>query len=139
MKINVIEFFDVYVKFGVNLVRKFRVLHTLPNCWEEVTSCTTEHSAYESGITTIYQSKTTKKYYMVRYFDGCFNQMYAEVSGIDWKQLKNTIHDFWKVQSLIHKEMWHLCDSGEMTYKEKNIRVGKMRKQSELILLGMVA
>ena len=78
-------------KYDVKLARRFRVLNSLPKCWEEIGSTTTAHGHYETGITKIYQSKGTKKYYFVRYFDGCFNEMYAETIGVDWRALKDAI------------------------------------------------
>lgn len=80
--------------FGIKLARRFRPLSKLPKCWEEVSWCITKHGSYESGSTTIYQSRNTKKYYLVRYFDGCFNKMYAEdASGIDWKKIESTLKE----------------------------------------------
>lgn len=113
MKYNVIEFHGIAYKFGVDLIRRFRVLNNIPKCWEEVTSCTTSHGTYESGLTKIYQSKTTKKYYMVRYFDGCFNQMYAEVSGVDWHKLKSEIEGLWSSTN----PMRHKCGKGATMVK----------------------
>lgn len=78
-------------KFNVKIARGFRVLNSLPKCWEEICTTTTAHGHFETGITTIYQSKSTKKYYFVRYFDGCFNKMYAETLGVDWRALKDAI------------------------------------------------
>jgi hypothetical protein len=78
-------------KYNVKLAHGFRVLNSLPKCWEEIGSTTTAHGHYETGITTIYQSKGTKKYYFVRYFDGCFNKMYAGTLGVDWRTLKDAI------------------------------------------------
>lgn len=139
MKFNVIDFYGLTAKFSINLVRGFRVLHNLPKCWIEITSCTTEHGAYESGNTTIYQSQVTKKYYMVRYFDGCFNKMYAEINGVDWVRLKTELDDFWHTQKPIYREIWSLCENGEMSYKEKSIRLLKIKKEAKDILLRMVA
>lgn len=139
MKFNVTDFYGLYVKFSVNLVRRFRVLHNIPKCWVEVANCTTQHGTYESGNTTIYQSQTTKKYYMVRYFDGCFNQMYTEINGVDWCRLKSELDDFWKSKRVINNEMWSLCENGEMTYREKNVRYSRMKEEAKDILLRMVA
>ena len=138
IKYNVIEFYGIYYKFGVNLVRRFRVLNNIPKCWEEVTSCVTQHGTYESGTTTIYQSRTTKKYYMVRYFDGCFSQMYAKVNGIDWHRLKDELLGFWKSTDAMRHEMWNRCYDGEMTYKEKNIREQRIRDKAKDLLIKLV-
>lgn len=138
MQYKVIEFYGINETFNVNLVRKFRVLHNTPKCWEIVTSCTTPHGRYESGTTTIYQSKTTKKFYMVRYFDGCFSQMYAEVNGVDWVDLKKQISDFWSSTEQMRKEMWNRCHDGEMTYAEKNIRENRIREKAKDLLVRLV-
>lgn len=138
-KFNVIEYHGIYHKFGVDLVRRFRVLHKVPKCWEEVTGCVTQHGTYESGSTTIYQSKTTKKYYMVRYFDGCFSQMYAEVSGVDWRTLKSEIEGLWGSTEQMRHEMWERCQYGEMTYLEKNVRTQMIRNRAKDLLLRLVA
>lgn len=84
--IKVISFHTIF-SFDVKLARSFRVLHRFPKTWYKVASCVTEHSAYESGLTNIYWSKNTHKFYMVRFFDGCFSEMYAETIGIDWTDL----------------------------------------------------
>lgn len=138
IKYSVTKFYGIYHKFEVNLVRRFRVLHDVPKCWEEVTSCITPHGTYESGSTTIYQSKTTKKYYMVRYFDGCFSQMYAEVNGVDWHRLKNELSAFWQSTDTMRHEMWDRCHNGEMTYKEKNIREQRIRDKAKDLLIKLV-
>lgn len=77
--------------YNIQLVRGFRILHSYPKCWKEVLTCTTQHGMYESGITHIYQSTNTKKFYIVRYFDGCFNEMYSETIGVDWNVVKEKI------------------------------------------------
>lgn len=139
MKFNVIDFYDLNVKFPINLVRSFRVMRNIPKCWTEITSCTTEHGTYESGNTTIYQSQSTKKYYIVRYFDGCFNKMYAEIEGIDWVRLKSILDNFLDTQKPIYREIWSLCANGEMSYKEKSIRLLKIKEEAKDILSRMVA
>ena len=138
MKFKVINFYGMYLTFSVNLVRRFRVLKSVPKCWEEICGCTTQHGTYESGNTTIYQSKTTRKYYMVRYFDGCFNEMYAEVSGIDWRSLTDNIKSFWTAQSSVQSEMRNLRRNGEISDAEENFRYARMRKNAENVLLRMV-
>lgn len=138
IKYSVTSFYGIYHKFDVNLVRKFRVLRDVPKCWEEVTSCVTQHGTYESGSTTIYQSKATKKYYMVRYFDGCFSKVYAEVNGVDWHRLKREISAFWNPINTMRHEMWDRCENGEMTYKEKNIREQKIRDKAKDLLIKLV-
>lgn len=90
-KYKVIAFSNVDVDFDVELVRGFRVLHKMPKCWDKITNCKTCHGSYESGSTDIYMSKNTKKYYMVRYFDGCFSEMYAEVQGVNWEYLRDEV------------------------------------------------
>lgn len=77
--------------YNITLVRGFRVLHSFPKCWKELLTCTTQHGLYETGITRIFQSENTKKYYIVRYFDGCFNEMYAETKGIEWADIKEAL------------------------------------------------
>lgn len=138
IKFSVIGFYGIYYKFDVKLARGFRVLNKIPKCWKEVTSCTTSHNTYESGTTTIYHSKTTKKYYMVRYFDGCFSKMYAEVNGIDWYRLKDEISSFYKSTDAMRHEMWYACENGEMTYKEKNIREKRIRDKAKDLLIKLV-
>lgn len=66
----------------IDFVRGFRVLNNKPKCWKEITSIITQHGMYESGVTHIYQSTNTKKYYAVRFFDGCFSEMYSEIENI---------------------------------------------------------
>ena len=111
-KFSVINFYGINHKFDVNIVRRFRVLNNVPKCWKEVASCTTIHGIYESGTTTIYQSKTTKKYYMVRYFDGCFNEMYAEVVGVDWHALNKEMKAFWESIRPMWSDMLHIENCG---------------------------
>ena len=79
--------------YNINLVRGFRILHSYPKCWKEILTCATQHGMYESGITRIYQSTNTKKFYIVRYFDGCFNEMYSETIGVDWNAVKRGVDE----------------------------------------------
>lgn len=140
MQYKITEFQGIYnPNISVTLVRRFRVLHNLPKCWEEVCCCCTPHGTYESGLTTIYQSKTTKKFYMVRYFDGCFSQMYAEVSGVDWREIKREMDVFWRTKDVAMRSMWDACHNGEMTYREKNIRVERMRNEAKDLLMRLAA
>lgn len=140
MQYKITEFQGIYnPNISVTLVRRFRVLHNLPKYWEEVCCCTTPHGTYESGLTTIYQSKTTKKFYMVRYFDGCFSQMYAEVNGVDWCEIKREMDVYWHSKDVAMRSMWDACHNGEMTYREKNIRVERMRKEAKDLLMRLAA
>lgn len=88
--------FHTIFSFDVQLARGFRVLHRFPKTWYKVASCVTEHSTYESGLTNIYWSKNTHKFYMVRFFDGCFSEMYAETIGVDWADLNKKAEDVLK-------------------------------------------
>ena len=132
-KFSVIKFYGVDYKFDVNIVRSFRVLNNVPKCWVQIASCTTAHGMYESGITTIYQSKTTKKCYMVRYFDGCFNEMYAEVVGVDWDVLNKEMKAFWESVKPIWSEMTHNQNNGEMGRMERYIRKNRLRNKGREI------
>ena len=138
MKFSVIKFYGIDHKFDVNIVRRFRVLNNVPKCWIQVASCTTAHGMYESGVTTIYQSKTTKKCYMVRYFDGCFNQMYAEVVGVDWGALNKEMKTFWESVKPIWSEMTHNQNNGEMGRMERYIRKNRLRNKGRDLLAKLV-
>lgn len=138
MKFSVIKFYDIDYKFDVNIVRRFRVLNNIPKCWIQIASCTTAHGMYESGITTIYQSKTTKKCYMVRYFDGCFNEMYAEVVGVDWDVLNKEMKTFWESVKPIWSEMTHNQNNGEMGRMERYIRKNRLRNKGRDLLAKLV-
>ena len=138
MKFSVIKFYGIDHKFDVNIVRSFRVLNNVPKCWVQIASCTTAHGMYESGITTIYQSKTTKKCYMVRYFDGCFNEMYAEVVGVDWGALNKEMKTFWESVKPIWSEMTHNQNNGEMGRMERYIRKNRLRNKGRDLLAKLV-
>ena len=138
MKFSVIKFYGIDHKFDVNIVRRFRVLNNIPKCWIQIASCTTAHGMYESGITTIYQSKTTKKCYMVRYFDGCFNEMYAEVVGVDWDALNKEMKAFWESVKPIWSEMTHNQNNGEMGRMERYIRKNRLRNKGRDLLAKLV-
>ena len=137
-KFSVIKFYGIDHKFDVNIVRSFRVLNNVPKCWVQIASCTTAHGMYESGITTIYQSKTTKKCYMVRYFDGCFNEMYAEVVGVDWGALNKEMKTFWESVKPIWSEMTHNQNNGEMGRMERYIRKNRLRNKGRDLLAKLV-
>ena len=137
-KFSVINFYGINHKFDVNIVRRFRVLNNVPKCWKEVASCTTIHGMYESGTTTIYQSKTTKKYYMVRYFDGCFNEMYAEVTGVDWHALNKEMKAFWESIRPMWSDMLHSENNGEMGHMERYIRHNRLRNKGRDLLAKLV-
>ena len=137
-KFSVIKFYGIDYKFDVNIVRSFRVLNNVPKCWAQIASCTTAHGMYESGITTIYQSKTTKKCYMVRYFDGCFNEMYAEVVGVDWGALNKEMKTFWESVKPIWSEMTHNQNNGEMGRMERYIRKNRLRNKGRDLLTKLV-
>ena len=137
-KFSVIKFYGIDYKFDVNIVRSFRVLNNVPKCWVQIASCTTAHGMYESGITTIYQSKTTKKCYMVRYFDGCFNEMYAEVVGVDWDALNKEMKAFWESVKPIWSEMTHNQNNGEMGRMERYIRKNRLRNKGRDLLAKLV-
>ena len=137
-KFSVIKFYGIDHKFDVNIVRSFRVLNNVPKCWVQIASCTTAHGMYESGITTIYQSKTTKKCYMVRYFDGCFNEMYAEVVGVDWGTLNKEMKTFWESVKPIWSEMTHNQNNGEMGRMERYIRKNRLRNKGRDLLAKLV-
>ena len=137
-KFSVIKFYGIDYKFDVNIVRSFRVLNNVPKCWVQIASCTTAHGMYESGITTIYQSKTTKKCYMVRYFDGCFNEMYAEVVGVDWGTLNKEMKTFWESVKPIWSEMTHNQNNGEMGRMERYIRKNRLRNKGRDLLAKLV-
>ena len=138
MKFSVIKFYGIDHKFDVNIVRRFRVLNNIPKCWIQIASCTTAHGMYESGVTTIYQSKTTKKCYMVRYFDGCFNEMYAEVVGVDWDALNKEMKAFWESVKPIWSEMTHNQNNGEMGRMEQYIRKNRLRNTGRDLLIKLV-
>ena len=138
MKFSVIKFYGIDHKFDVNIVRRFRVLNNIPKCWMQIASCTTAHGMYESGVTTIYQSKTTKKCYMVRYFDGCFNEMYAEVVGVDWDALNKEMKAFWESVKPIWSEMTHNQNNGEMGRMEQYIRKNRLRNKGRDLLIKLV-
>ena len=137
-KFSVIKFYGIDYKFDVNIVRSFRVLNNVPKCWVQIASCTTAHGMYESGITTIYQSKTTKKCYMVRYFDGCFNEMYAEIVGVDWGTLNKEMKTFWESVKPIWSEMTHNQNNGEMGRMERYIRKNRLRNKGRDLLTKLV-
>ena len=137
-KFSVIKFYGIDYKFDVNIVRSFRVLNNVPKCWVQIASCTTAHGMYESGITTIYQSKTTKKCYMVRYFDGCFNEMYAEVVGVDWGALNKEMKTFWESVKPIWSEMTYNQNNGEMGRMERYIRKNRLRNKGRDLLAKLV-
>ena len=137
-KFSVIKFYGIDHKFDVNIVRRFRVLNNIPKCWIQIASCTTAHGMYESGVTTIYQSKTTKKCYMVRYFDGCFNEMYAEVVGVDWDALNKEMKAFWESVKPIWSEMTHNQNNGEMGRMEQYIRKNRLRNKGRDLLAKLV-
>ena len=137
-KFSVINFYGIDYKFDVNIVRSFRVLNNVPKCWVQIASCTTAHGMYESGTTTIYQSKTTKKCYMVRYFDGCFNEMYAEVVGVDWGALNKEMKTFWESVKPIWSEMTHNQNNGEMGRMERYIRKNRLRNKGRDLLAKLV-
>ena len=138
MKFSVIKFYGIDHKFDVNIVRRFRVLNNVPKCWVQIASCTTAHGMYESGVTTIYQSKTTKKCYMVRYFDGCFNEMYAEVVGVDWDALNKEMKAFWESVKPIWSEMTHNQNNGEIGRMERYIRKNRLRNKGRDLLAKLV-
>ena len=137
-KFSVIKFYGIDYKFDVNVVRRFRVLNNIPKCWIQIASCTTAHGMYESGVTTIYQSKTTKKCYMVRYFDGCFNEMYAEVVGVDWDALNKEMKAFWESVKPMWSEMTHNQNNGEMGRMERYIRKNRLRNKGRDLLAKLV-
>ena len=137
-KLSVINFYGIDLKFDVNIVRKFRVLNNVPKCWKEIASCTTAHGMYESGTTTIYQSKTTKKCYMVRYFDGCFNKMYAEVAGVDWDALNKEMRAFWESIEPMWRDMLHSENNSEMGHMERHIRHNRLRNKGRDLLIKLV-
>ena len=137
-KFSVIKFYGIDHKFDVNIVRRSRVLNNIPKCWMQIASCTTAHGMYESGVTTIYQSKTTKKCYMVRYFDGCFNEMYAEVVGVDWDALNKEMKAFWESVKPIWSEMTHNQNNGEMGRMEQYIRKNRLRNKGRDLLIKLV-
>ena len=138
MKFSVIEFYGIDHKFDVNIVRRFRVLNNIPKCWIQIASCTTAHGMYESGVTTIYQSKTTKKCYIVRYFDGCFNEMYAEVVGVDWDALNKEMKAFWESIRPIMSEIRHGENNGEIGHMERYIRHKRLRNKGRDLLIKLV-
>ena len=138
MKFSVIKFYGIDHKFDVNIVRRFRVLNNIPKCWVQIASCTTAHGMYESGVTTIYQSKTTKKCYMVRYFDGCFNEMYAEVVGVDWDALNKEMKAFWESIRPIMSEIRHGENNGEIGRMERYIRHNRLRNKGRDLLIKLV-
>lgn len=138
IKYSVTEFYGIYHKFDVNIVRSFRVLNNIPKCWVQIASCTTAHGMYESGVTTIYQSKTTKKCYMVRYFDGCFNEMYAEVVGVDWDALNKEMKTFWESIRPIMSEIRHGENNGEIGHMERYIRHKRLRNKGQDLLIKLV-
>lgn len=137
-KLSVINFGGIDLKFDVNIVRKFRVLNNVPKCWKKIASCTTAHGMYESGTTTIYQSKTTKKCYMVRYFDGCFNKMYAEVVGVDWDALNKEMRSFWENIEPMWRDMLHSENNSEMGHMERYIRHNRLRNKGRDLLIKLV-
>ena len=137
-KFSVINFYGIDLKFDVNIVRKFRVLNNVPKCWKKIASCTTAHGMYESGTTTIYQSKTTKKCYMVRYFDGCFNKMYAEVVGVDWDALNKEMRSFWENIEPMWRDMLHSENNSEMGHMERYIRHNRLRNKGRDLLIKLV-
>ena len=137
-KFSVINFGGIDLKFDVNIVRKFRVLNNVPKCWKKIASCTTAHGMYESGTTTIYQSKTTKKCYMVRYFDGCFNKMYAEVVGVDWDALNKEMRSFWESIKPMWSDMLHSENYSEMGHMERYIRHNRLRNKGKDLLIKLV-
>lgn len=137
-KLSVINFYGIEHKFDVNIVRKFRVLNNVPKCWKEVASCTTAHGMHESGTTTIYQSKTTKKCYMVRYFDGCFKKMYAEVVGVDWDALNKEMRSFWESIKPMWSDMLHSENYSEMGHMERYIRHNRLRNKGKDLLIKLV-
>lgn len=137
-KFSVINFYGIDLKFDVNIVRKFRVLNNVPKCWKKIASCTTAHGMYESGTTTIYQSKTTKKCYMVRYFDGCFNKMYAEVVGVDWGALNKEMRSFWENIEPMWRDMLHSENNSEMGHMERYIRHNRLRNKGRDLLIKLV-
>ena len=138
MKFSVIKFYGIDHKFDVNIVRRFRVLNNIPKCWIQVASCTTAHGMYESGVTTIYQSKTTKKCYMVRYFDGCVNQMYAEVVGVDWDALNKAMKAFWESIKPMWSDMLHSENNCEMGHIERYIRHNRLKNKGRDLLAKLV-
>lgn len=137
-KFSVINFYGIDLKFDVNIVRKFRVMNNVPKCWKKIASCTTAHGMYESGTTTIYQSKTTKKCYMVRYFDGCFNKMYAEVIGVDWDALNKEMRSFWENIEPMWRDMLHSENNSEMGHMERYIRHNRLRNKGRDLLIKLV-
>lgn len=137
-KFSVINFYGIDHKFDVNIVRRFRVLNNVPKCWKEVASCTTAHGMYESGTTTIYQSKKTKKCYMVRYFDGCFKKMYAEVVGVDWDALNKEMRSFWESIKPMWRDMLHSENNSEMGHMERYIRHNRLRNKGRDLLIKLV-
>ena len=137
-KLSVINFGGIDLKFDVNIVRRFRVLNNVPKCWVQIASCTTAHGMYESGTTTIYQSKTTKKCYMVRYFDGCFNKMYAEVVGVDWDALNKEMRSFWESIKPMWSDMLHSENNSEMGHMERYIRHNRLRNKGRDLLIKLV-
>ena len=137
-KLSVINFGGIDLKFDVNIVRRFRVLNNVPKCWVQIASCTTAHGMYESGTTTIYQSKTTKKCYMVRYFDGCFNKMYAEVVGVDWDALNKEMRSFWESIKPMWSDMLHSENNSEMGHMERYIRHNRLRNKGRDLLAKLV-
>ena len=137
-KLSVINFGGIDLKFDVNIVRRFLVLNNVPKCWVQIASCTTAHGMYESGTTTIYQSKTTKKCYMVRYFDGCFNKMYAEVVGVDWDALNKEMRSFWESIKPMWSDMLHSENNSEMGHMERYIRHNRLRNKGRDLLIKLV-
>ena len=137
-KFSVINFYGIDLKFDVNIVRKSRVLNNVPKCWKKIASCTTAHGMYESGTTTIYQSKTTKKCYMVRYFDGCFNKMYAEVVDVDWDALNKEMRSFWENIEPMWRDMLHSENNSEMGHMERYIRHNRLRNKGRDLLIKLV-
>lgn len=131
---KVIEFKGFWNEMSVKLVHKFRLLHKLPQCWKEITMCTTPHNDYESGITKIYQSQTTNKYYMTRYFDGCSNQMYAEVVGVDWCALQ----EIYEQQNKEHNALYQLVRKGEISDDKYIAEYGQLREKTKRLIFGLI-
>ena len=75
---------------------------------------------------------------MVRYFDGCFNEMYAEVVGVDWGALNKEMKTFWESVKPIWSEMTYNQNNGEMGRMERYIRKNRLRNKGRDLLAKLV-
>ena len=75
---------------------------------------------------------------MVRYFDGCFNEMYAEVTGVDWHALNKEMKAFWESIRPMWSDMLHSENCGEMGHMERYIRHNRLRNKGRDLLAKLV-